>query len=213
MTRLIFLGPPGAGKGTQAQALAEFLNIPHISTGEIFRQAIKEQTPLGTIAQSYLDQGELVPDELTQNLVQERLGQPDAQSGWILDGFPRNVSQAAFLDELLVTINQNDERVVNLDAPDEIVVARLLGRGRKDDSEEVIRRRLEVYRDETAPLIDYYRDRQKLITVNGNQSPEEVSTELQKVIAWGWARAWASGGWLGHLPLLPYLEKINAIFR
>jgi adenylate kinase len=183
VTRLIFLGPPGAGKGTQAQALAEFLNIPHISTGEIFRQAIKEQTPLGTIAQSYLDQGELVPDELTQNLVQERLGQPDAQSGWILDGFPRNVSQAAFLDELLVTINQNDERVVNLDAPDEIVVARLLGRGRKDDSEEVIRRRLEVYRDETAPLIDYYRDRQKLITVNGNQSPEEVSTELQKVIA------------------------------
>jgi adenylate kinase len=183
VTRLIFLGPPGAGKGTQAQALAEFLNIPHISTGEIFRQAIKEQTPLGTIAQSYLDQGELVPDELTQNLVKERLGQPDAQSGWILDGFPRNVSQAAFLDELLVTINQNDERVVNLDAPDEIVVARLLGRGRKDDSEEVIRRRLEVYRDETAPLIDYYGDRQKLITVNGNQSPEEVSTELQKVIA------------------------------
>jgi adenylate kinase len=183
VTRLIFLGPPGAGKGTQAQALAEFLNIPHISTGEIFRQAIKEQTPLGTIAQSYLDQGELVPDELTQNLVKERLGQPDAQSGWILDGFPRNVSQAAFLDELLVTINQNDERVVNLDAPDEIVVARLLGRGRKDDSEEVIRRRLEVYRDETAPLIDYYGDRQKLITVNGNQSLEEVSTELQKVIA------------------------------
>jgi adenylate kinase len=183
VTRLIFLGPPGAGKGTQAQALAEFLNIPHISTGEIFRQAIKEQTPLGTIAQSYLDQGELVPDELTQNLVKERLGQPDAQSGWILDGFPRNVSQAAFLEELLPTINQNDERVVNLDAPDEIVVARLLGRGRKDDREEVIRRRLEVYRDETAPLIDYYGDRQKLITVNGNQSPEEVSTELQKVIA------------------------------
>ncbi len=183
MTRLIFLGPPGAGKGTQAQALAEFLHVPHISTGEIFRQAIKEQTPLGIIAQKYLDQGELVPDELTQNLVKERISQPDAQSGWILDGFPRNVSQAAFLDELLVAINQHDARVVNLDAPDAIVIARLLGRGRKDDSEEVIRRRLEVYRDETAPLINYYGDRQKLLTVNGNQSQEDVTTELQKVIA------------------------------
>lgn len=183
MTRLIFLGPPGAGKGTQSQALAEFLNIPHISTGEIFRKAIKEQTPLGIKAQSYLDQGELVPDELTQNLIKERLSQPDAQSGWILDGFPRNVSQAVFLEELLPKINQNGERVVNLDAPDEIVVARLLARGRKDDSEEVISRRLEVYRDETAPLIDYYRDRQKLLTVNGNQSQEEVTSELHQIIA------------------------------
>ncbi|BAY07307.1 adenylate kinase [Calothrix sp. NIES-2098] len=183
MTRLIFLGPPGAGKGTQSQKLAEHLQIPHISTGDILRQAMKDQTPLGVKAQSYVDSGELVPDQLVQELVQERLGQPDANSGWILDGFPRKVTQAAFLEELLENIHQGGEKVVNLDVPDDVVVARLLARGRKDDSEEVIRRRLEVYRSETAPLIDYYGDRQKLLTVNGNQSQEEVTTELQKVIA------------------------------
>lgn len=185
MTRLIFLGPPGAGKGTQAQSLAGHLNIPHISTGEILRQAMKEQTHLGIKAQNYVNSGELVPDQLVQDLVQERLNQPDAENGWILDGFPRKVTQAAFLEELLETIHQSGERVVNLDAPDDVVVERLLARGRKDDTEEVIRRRLEVYRAETAPLIDYYRDRQKLLTVNGNQSQEEVTSELQKVIAWG----------------------------
>ncbi|WP_375510841.1 adenylate kinase [uncultured Nostoc sp.] len=182
MTRLIFLGPPGAGKGTQAQTLAEHLNIPHISTGEILRQAMKEQTPLGIKAQSYVDSGELVPDQLVQDLVQERLSQPDAKNGWILDGFPRKVTQAGFLEKLLQEIHQSGERVVNLDAPDEVVIARLLGRGRKDDTEEVIRRRLEVYRAETAPLIDYYGDRKKLLTVNGNQSQEDVTGELQKVI-------------------------------
>jgi adenylate kinase len=183
VTRLIFLGPPGAGKGTQAQTLAEHLNIPHISTGEILRQAMKEQSPLGIKAQTYVNSGELVPDQIVQDLVQERLNQPDAQSGWILDGFPRKVTQAAFLEELLEKIHQIGERVVNLDAPDEVVVARLLARGRKDDSEEVIRRRLEIYRAETAPLIDYYRDRQRLLSVNGDQSQEEVTSELHQVIA------------------------------
>jgi adenylate kinase len=182
VTRLIFLGPPGAGKGTQAQILAEHLHIPHVSTGEILRQAMKEQTPLGIKAQSYVDSGELVPDQLVQDLVEERLEQPDAKSGWILDGFPRKVTQAAFLEELLHKTNQGGERVVNLDAPDDVVVSRLLARGRKDDTEEVIRRRLEVYRNETAPLIDYYRDRQKLLTINGDQSQEEVTDELQNVI-------------------------------
>lgn len=183
MTRLIFLGPPGAGKGTQAKNLAEFLHIPHISTGDILRQAIKDQTPLGLKAQVYMDKGELVPDQLVEDLVKERLNQADAQNGWILDGFPRKVTQAAFLEELLTTIGQGGEKVVNLDAPDETVISRLLGRGRKDDSEDVIRRRLEVYREETAPLIDYYGARHKLLTVNGNQSPEEVTTELQNLIA------------------------------
>jgi adenylate kinase len=183
VTRLIFLGPPGSGKGTQAQTLAEKLDIPHVSTGEILRQAMKEQTPLGIKAQKYVNSGELVPDQLVQDLVEERLSQPDAQSGWILDGFPRKVTQAVFLEGLLVKTGQGGERVVNLDAPDDVVIARLLARGRKDDHEEVIRRRLEVYRQETAPLIDYYRDRQKLLTVNGNQSLEAVTTELQKVIA------------------------------
>ncbi|TAE61852.1 MAG: adenylate kinase [Nostocales cyanobacterium] len=183
MTRLIFLGPPGAGKGTQAKILADFLNIPHISTGDILRQAIQDQTPLGIKAQEYMDKGDLVPDKLVEDMVEERLQKPDAEHGWILDGFPRTVTQAQFLGELLAKLEKDEERVVNLDAPDDIVIARLLGRGRKDDAEDVIRHRLDVYRRDTAPLIQYYGDRQKLLTVNGNQSPEEVTTELKNVIA------------------------------
>jgi adenylate kinase len=163
------LGPPGAGKGTQAQTLAAFLQIPHISTGDILRQAIQDKTNLGIQAQSFMDKG--------------RLKQPDAKTGWILDGFPRKVTQAEFLVALLTSLGQGGEKVVNLDAPDETVITRLLGRGRKDDTEEVIRRRLEVYRDDTAPLINYYSDRQKLLTVNGNQSQEEVFTDLKNIIA------------------------------
>ncbi|WP_414587158.1 adenylate kinase [Scytonema sp. PCC 10023] len=183
MTRVIFLGPPGAGKGTQAKTLADNWNIAHISTGDILRQALKEQTPLGVKAQGYMDKGELVPDQLVQEMVQERLSQPDTQSGWILDGFPRTVNQAVFLEELLQKLNQHGEKVVNLEVPDEILIARLLQRGRKDDTEEVIRRRLEVYRSETAPLIDFYSSRQTLLNVNGDQSPEEVTGELHKLIA------------------------------
>ena len=182
MTRLIFLGPPGAGKGTQAKTLADNCNIPHISTGDILRQAMKEQTTLGIKAQGYVDRGELVPDLLVQDMVLERLRQPDVNPGWILDGFPRTVNQASFLEELLQDLNHDSKKVVNLEVPDDVVVARLLERGRKDDTEEVIRRRLEVYRSETAPLIDYYGDRQQLLVVNGNQSLEEVSSELKKVI-------------------------------
>ncbi|HLO86525.1 MAG TPA: adenylate kinase [Nostocaceae cyanobacterium] len=183
MTRLIFLGPPGAGKGTQAQILAEFLHIPHISTGDILRQAIKDQTPLGIKAQSYVDSGQLVPDDLVEDLVKERLQKPDTSNGWILDGFPRKVTQAVFLQELLAKTSQGGEKVVNLDVPDEVVINRLLARGRKDDSEEIIRRRLEIYRQETAPLINHYGDRQQLLTVNGNQSQEEVTTALKNLIA------------------------------
>lgn len=183
LTRLIFLGPPGAGKGTQSKLLAEFQKIPHISTGDILRQAILDQTPLGIKAQNYMDKGELVPDDLVQDLVQERLKQPDAQNGWILDGFPRKVTQAVFLEELLLKIGQGEARVINLDASDAVVITRLLGRGRKDDSQEVISRRLEVYRHDTAPLIEYYQTRHQLITVDGNHSEAEVSAALQKVIA------------------------------
>lgn len=180
--RLIFLGPPGAGKGTQAKQLADRLNIPHISTGDILRQALSEQTPLGIKAQAYMDRGELVPDQLVEEMVQERLAQGDTSTGWLLDGFPRTVKQAEFLGILLQNHGLTDERVVNLDVPDDVVVVRLLSRGRKDDTEEVIRRRLEVYRQETAPLIDYYKGQQKLRTVNGNQSLEEVAAELDHAI-------------------------------
>ncbi len=180
MTRLIFLGPPGAGKGTQAQTLAHHWNIPHISTGEILRQAMRERSPLGIKAQSYVDRGELVPDQLVLDMMEERLSQADTQSGWILDGFPRNVSQAKFLDELLQKLAEDNVGVVNLEVPDDVLIDRLKGRGRQDDTEEVIRRRLEVYREQTAPLIDFYSDREQLVSVNGNQSLEEVTAELKR---------------------------------
>ncbi|HEY9860345.1 MAG TPA: adenylate kinase [Candidatus Obscuribacterales bacterium] len=182
MTRLIFLGPPGAGKGTQAQVLANLLQIPHISTGDILRDNVTRQTDLGQKAQSYMDQGELVPDQLILDMIQARLSQEDASSGWILDGFPRNVAQAVFLDELLTKIGLSYDRVISLEVPDEVLVERLLKRLRKDDTEAVIRHRLAVYHEQTAPLISFYRDRQQLISVDGNQSMEAVTNALQAAV-------------------------------
>lgn len=182
MARLIFVGPPGAGKGTQAKVLADSHHIPHISTGDILREAVAEKSALGVKAQGYMDRGELVPDQLVIDLIRERLGKPDAQSGWILDGFPRNVAQAEFLDKLLSELDQGCDRVINFDVPDEILVARMLNRGRKDDNEDTIRRRLEVYREQTAPLIDYYESREKMVTVDGDKPMEEVSTTLNQLV-------------------------------
>lgn len=183
MARLIFLGPPGAGKGTQSALVAESLGIPHISTGEILRSAVAQQTDLGIKAKGYMDQGELVPDQLILDMVRDRLSQPDTTNGWILDGFPRNVPQAEFLDLLLKDIDQSYTHVVNLDVPDEILVARLLSRGRADDNEDVIRNRLHVYREQTAPLIDFYQNRQHLLSVDGNQSVDRVTSTLKQLIA------------------------------
>jgi adenylate kinase len=182
MMRLIFLGPPGAGKGTQAALLAERWKIPHISTGEILRQAVADRTVLGVKAQSYMDNGELVPDTLVIALIEERLQQSDTQKGWILDGFPRNVPQANSLAELLHTIAQPCDRALNFEVPTDILVARMLGRGRKDDNEATIRRRLEVYLEQTAPLIDFYRQHGCLTLVDGNRSVEEIEQELQTVL-------------------------------
>ncbi len=179
MTRIIFLGPPGAGKGTQAINLAQHWQVPHISTGDILREAIKQQTPLGVKAKSYVDSGELVPNELVQDMVSERLQMADTSSGWILDGFPRTVNQAIFLDNLLQKMNLGGAMVANLDVPDDVVVGRLLERGRKDDTEVVIRNRLEVYRSETTPLIDYYGDRKQLVVIDGNKSADEVTSNLK----------------------------------
>ncbi|MCU0516187.1 MAG: adenylate kinase [Oscillatoria sp. Prado101] len=186
MARLIFLGPPGAGKGTQAHKLAEICEIPHISTGDMLRSNVAQKTPLGQKAQAFMDKGELVPDGLILDMMRERLSQADAKAGWILDGFPRNVSQASFLDALLEEMAQVYDRVVNLEVPDQVLVARMLSRGlkegRKDDNEETIRRRLEVYRQQTAPLIDFYSERQQLVSVNGNLSMELVTAQLKQVI-------------------------------
>jgi adenylate kinase len=186
VARLIFLGPPGAGKGTQAHKLAEICEIPHISTGDMLRSNVAQKTPLGQKAQAFMDKGELVPDGLILDMMRERLSQADAKAGWILDGFPRNVSQASFLDALLEEMAQVYDRVVNLEVPDQVLVARMLSRGlkegRKDDNEETIRRRLEVYRQQTAPLIDFYSERQQLVSVNGNLSMELVTAQLKQVI-------------------------------
>lgn len=179
--RLIFLGPPGAGKGTQAKLLAEILNIPHISTGDILRGAVAQATPLGQKAQAFMEKGELVPDELLLDLVRERLNQVDAQNGWILDGFPRNVNQATFLDGLLQEIQHNCE-CINLEVPDDVLVERMLERGRSDDTPEAIRTRLSIYHNDTAPLIGYYRDRSTLKVVDGDRPMAEVTTSLKQLV-------------------------------
>ena len=182
MPRLIFLGAPGAGKGTQASLIADFYKIPHISTGDILRAAVANQTSLGLQAKSYMDSGDLVPDQLVVALIQERLNNPDAQKGWILDGFPRNVAQAEFLDSLLNEIGQPCDYVVSLEVPDDILAQRMLERGRADDTEEVIRNRLKVYREQTSPLIDFYLERKKLAVVNGDQLAESVTADLKSLI-------------------------------
>jgi adenylate kinase len=183
MKRLVFLGPPGSGKGTQAAILAENYQIPHISTGEILRDAVDRATPLGQQARDYMDRGELVPDSLILDLIKERLSQSDARSGWILDGFPRNVNQAAFLEKLLQKLNQSPDCALNLDVTDDTLVTRMLSRGRKDDNEETIRRRLQVYREQTAPVIGFYNDRSLVKSVDGDRLPAEVTEALKQIIA------------------------------
>lgn len=181
--RLIFLGPPGAGKGTQAQIISENHQIPHVSTGDILRAAVAQETPLGKQAKDYMNRGELVPDALILDLIQDRLSYEDAANGWILDGFPRNVNQASFLEELLAKLDQNADCVLNLEVPDEVLVARLLERKRKDDNEATIRRRLEVYHQDTVPVIDFYQQRDALKIIDGNKTLEEVTEQLSKAIA------------------------------
>jgi adenylate kinase len=174
--RLVLVGPPGAGKGTQAVLLAERLDVPHISTGDLFRANLSKMTPLGVEAKTYMDAGDLVPDDVTCRMVQARLGEPDAGKGFILDGFPRTLAQADALDAMLDEIGSGLDAVVEFAVADEVVVGRLLGRGRSDDTEDVIRNRQKVYRDETAPLLDHYRD--KLVSVDAVGSVDEVAQRL-----------------------------------
>ena len=179
--RLIFLGPPGAGKGTQAQILSENHQIPHISTGDILRTSVAQETSLGKQAKDYMDKGELVPNGLMLDLIKERLSDEDTANGWILDGFPRNVDQAAFLEELLTELGQNSDCVLNLEVPDEVLVERLLSRKRKDDNESTIRRRLEIYHQNTVPVIEFYQQR-NLKTIDGDRTMEEVTKLLSQAI-------------------------------
>jgi adenylate kinase len=177
---LVLVGPPGAGKGTQAVRLAERLGVPHISTGDLFRANLKDMTPLGVEAKRYMDAGDLVPDEVTTRMVRSRLTEPDTDTGFILDGFPRTLPQADALDAILVELGVALDAVVELDAADEVVVQRLLGRGRSDDTEDVIRNRQKVYRDETSPLLDHYRA--KVVSVDAVGSVEEITERLANAL-------------------------------
>lgn len=187
MTRLLIVGPPGAGKGTQAARLTQRFSIPAIATGDIFRANIKNQTPLGVEVKAIVDAGDYVPDSLTNALITHRLEELDALDGFLLDGYPRTLDQIAFLDELLAKRHQELDAVIQLVADKEEVVSRLRRRaieqGRTDDTEEAIRHRQDVYARETAPLIPVFRDRGILIEVDGLGEIDDISRRIFESLA------------------------------
>lgn len=180
--RVLFMGPPGAGKGTQAALLAQRLGIVHISTGDIFRSNVSQGTALGVRAKAFMDKGEYVPDDVTNDMVRDRLAQPDAQTGFILDGYPRTVAQVLELDGMLADAGEQLDAVIELTADTDELVQRLSKRaqeqGRTDDTPEVIRRRLEVYADSTAPLIALFAERGILTAVDGLGAIDDVTARL-----------------------------------
>jgi adenylate kinase len=165
--RVVLLGPPGAGKGTQAEKLAEKLEIPHLSTGELFRQNINTGTKLGLKAKRYLDAGDLVPSEMTNELVDDRLTNPDTNDGFILDGYPRSLEQAKALHDMLERRGTQLDAVLEFRVSPDVLLERLKARGRADDTDEVIINRMNIYRDETAPLLEYYRSELKTVDAVG----------------------------------------------
>ncbi|ANS67286.1 adenylate kinase [Streptomyces lincolnensis] len=212
--RIVLVGPPGAGKGTQAAFLAQNLSIPHISTGDLFRANISQQTELGKLAKSYMDAGNLVPDEVTIGMAKDRMEQSDAEGGFLLDGFPRNVSQAEALDEMLHSEGMKLDAVLDLEVPEEEVVKRIAGRRicrndsahvfhvsykapkkegvcdvcggelyqRDDDSEETVRKRLEVYHTQTEPIIDYYKAQGLVVTISALGKVEDVTGRAMEAL-------------------------------
>ena len=211
--KIVFMGPPGAVKGNQAEKIIENYQIPHISTGDMFRKAIKDQTELGMEAKRYMDQGALVPDHVTIGIVKDRLSESDCKSGFLLDGFPRTVDQAKALDEILTSLDSKIDYVINIDVDLDILKERLTGRRicrscgatyhmifnppavagtcdkcggelyqRKDDNEETVGNRLDVYVSQTKPLLDYYSLAGNLVNINGQQSIDLVFAEIQDVL-------------------------------
>jgi adenylate kinase len=180
--KLIIMGPPGAGKGTQAKKIAARLGIPAISTGDIFRQNVSEQTELGVEAKRYMDNGDYVPDEITNDMVRDRLAEDDALDGFLLDGYPRTLAQVEELDDMLGARGHGLDAVLVLTVDEEEVVSRMTKRardeGRSDDTEEVIRHRQDVYTEQTAPLIEVYDDRGLLVRVDGMGAVDEVTSRV-----------------------------------
>ena len=187
MTRLLLIGPPGAGKGTQASLLAQYFGIPAISTGDIFRENVKNETPLGVEAKGYMDRGEYVPDSLTNALVKDRISQPDAKAGFLLDGYPRTIDQVNQLDGFLDEMGKKLDVVVQLTADTEELIRRLQQRaqeqGRTDDTPEVIRRRQEIYEDQTAPLIDVYVSRSLVAKIDGLGEINDVTGRIIEALS------------------------------
>ena len=185
--RLVLLGPPGSGKGTQAARLKETLGVPHISTGDLLRAEVAAGTPLGLQAKEVMARGDLVSDEILLGMLESRLGRDDVANGFILDGYPRNLAQAAALDGLLAKIGQPLDAVVQLDVGTDLLVERIAGRaqaeGRADDNPESVRKRLQVYTDQTAPVIDFYRQQGELTVVDGVGSLDEVFTRITEALA------------------------------
>ena len=211
--KIVLLGPPGAGKGTQAKSISNRYSIPHISTGDIFRKNISENTPLGIEAKTYMDNGQLVPDEVTINMVKDRLQQDDCKNGYLLDGFPRTVLQAEALDNFLVKRGESIDTALLIEVPKEFILERMTGRRvcpscgasyhikfnpatndgkcdlcgseviqRKDDTEETVKERLEVYENQTQPLIDFYKNKKQLSVVDGTQAINEVFESICKIL-------------------------------
>lgn len=196
--RLVILGGPGAGKGTQARQLCDQLNISEISTGNILREAIASQTGLGLAAQPYVEKGELVPDEILIEFMRQRLLRPDAANGWLLEGYPRTAFQAEELDFLLEELEQQLNWAIYLEVPESVMMSRSLGRARPskvmsqdtyspgelrlDDQPEIVQRRIDRFHQRTVPILEYYGYRKRLLTIDGNQSPEQVQQDiLQKL--------------------------------
>ena len=180
---VVFIGPPGSGKGTQASRLCQHLSITHLSTGDMLREAIQNETELGVQAQQYMDRGELVPDQLVVSMVADALRNPPCNEGCLLDGFPRSLPQAEALDQMLDAEGQRIDVALELDVDEEALIERLLARKRPDDTIDTIHHRLQVYREQTSPLLVYYRERGQLRTVNGKGTVDEVHQQILEQFA------------------------------